>query len=330
MKKYILIIPAVLFLLCGCNKNLTLTESSEEQIVMNVFTGIASKSVPVTGTVFPTSRDIIISTYYNTPYGDGTSKNYFTGITFTKKSGSNTLWECGKYWPLAGTLDFLGYSLDNNSRVSSVSWGSNVAASVTMTLSDNSANQDDLLVGGASALTKTTCAVVFKHAEALLTCQAKCSVGYNSSTNFGITITDIKFNSIKNSGTVTCTRSGSNMSFAWSSQGSAANVSLPSMSSTNLTTSMAAINGTPGLMVPGQTQVGFTIYYTMHNGKTGGGANIDVPMTYIYTPGSPITWEAGKKYTYNIDMTLTAIEVSATVTDWSVQAETSVPITSPS
>lgn len=311
-------------LLTSCNKDIApvIGSSSAMPIEVGAYNGMMTKA-PVNGTVMPTGRTIVYSAYYNAV--EGSSGNFFTGVNFTKKAGDNTLWTADKYWPLSGTLDFLGYCLDNNSRVSSVTWGTNNASSVTMTLANNSSNQDDLLVGGASALTKESNAVVFKHAETLLAFQAKSNIAYNASSNYGITITDIKVNDSYHSGTVACTRTGGDIAFSWSSLGSKQNLTLPSMTSTNLTASYAPINGTPGLILPPQQKTTVTMYYTLHNGKDGNGSNLNNAMQYTFDCGAG-TWDAGKKYTYQINITLTGIEVSASVTDWNAMPAATIPI----
>jgi len=284
-----------------------------------------STRVPLTGTVFPTTRNLAMAAYHNA--GQGSSANYFKDVTFTY-SNEGTIWQCGKYWPLNGSLDFLGYSLDNNSRASSVTWNSdNYTSGVTLTLADNHTNQDDLLVGGSSANTASSSVMALKHAESYLTFQAKANVAYNATTNFGITITDIKVNNAYYSGTVACTRSGGDMSFTWSNRGAQqASMSLPSVASTNLTTSYANIAGTPGVLVVPQDQTSITVYYTIHNGKDDNNNAINNPMQHTYTPASGAKWDPMKKYIYRIDMTLTGITVSVSVTDWVDQTPTAVPI----
>lgn len=323
-KSILIILSAAALLAASCSKSQDMYSdgSKVNQIGVTAYSELPTRA-PIFGTVMPTSRTLVFSTYHNA--SEGSSANFFTGINFTKKTGDNTIWQCDKYWPLTGTLDFLGYCLDDNSRVSSVTWGSNVAASVAMTLADNKSNQDDLLVGGASALTASSNAVVFKHAEALLTFNAKASVAYNATTNYGITINSITINNVYNGGRVTATRSGSNISFAWSSLSAQASVALPTMSATNLTTSFAPITTTAGgFIVPSQTETSFTISYTLHNGKDTGGNNVNNTLQYTYTPSSAITWLPGNKYIYNISMTLTGIEITSSVTNWSDQ--TAIPV----
>lgn len=323
MKKLLIILLP--FITLACTKSVEVIAPTGEpanQLSVAAYSEIPSRA-PIFGTTMPTGRTIVFSAYLNA--SEGSDQNFFTGINFTKKSGDNTIWQSDKYWPLTGTLDFLGYCLDNNSRVSSVTWGSNVAASVAMTLADNRSNQDDLLVGGAPGLSKNSNAVVFKHAQALLTFNAKASVAYNATTNYGITINSITINNVYNSGRVTATRSGSDISFAWSSLAAQASVVLPTMSATNLTTTSAPITTTAGgFIVPSQTETSFTINYTLHNGKDSASANVDNVLQYTYTPASATTWQPGCKYIYNISMTLTGIEITSTVTNWSDQ--TAIPV----
>lgn len=260
---------------------------------------------PVTGSALPVAQSIIMSAYYNPVAGSG--QNYFSGQTFTYSGG--TTWQfAGGYWPLAGTLDMLGYSLADAGHVSSVSWGDNAAASVTMTLADNSANQDDLVAGGAGAMTSSSKTMTFSHAEALISFTASSNVAYDAEANLGVTITDIKINAANHSGTVTCTRSGSSVSFTWGSLGSAATISLPSLSATNLGTAAASLSGTPGLILPPQAAKSMTIYYTVHLGKDESGGNLDQSMSHTFTPAG--SWAAGTKYVYQIYITETNISVN--------------------
>lgn len=322
------IIPIIAVLLASsCNMNRLDVPSMDIPVSTSIACAPSTKA-PLTVTVLPTSRAVVMAAYHNAQ--QGSSANYFKDVTFSYSTG--TFWACDKYWPLNGSLDFLGYSLDNNSRVSSVTWGTGTkgyTSSVQLTLADNHTNQDDLLVGGSAANTSSSTAMALKHAQSLLTFKARANVAYNATTNMGITITDLKVNNAYYSGTVLCTRSGGDIIFAWSAMGSQQTaMTLPAFASTNLTstTSFASLNGTPGVLVVPQDATAFTVYYTLHNGKDDKGNNIDNPMQYTYNPTSGATWDPMKKYVYNIDMTLTGITVSLSITDWSNAPETTVEI----
>ena len=299
----------------GCSKVPVIGEGESEVMLplsIDVRADAGLTKAPVTGESVPTGRTLIVSAYRNAPGGTG-SANYATALPFTHTS--STTWACASgYWPMDGTLDFLAYSLEDNSRVSGVTWGSNNSSSLTMTLANNSSNQDDLIVGGSTANTSSFSSITFRHAESLLTFKASAYADYDSVNNTGVTITDVRVVNANHSGTVACTRSENNVSFAWSSLGNASTVSLPSLTATHLTETMSPLAGTPGLIVPPQVQKNITVYYTMHLGKDGSGDPVDVSDSYTYEASG--TWEPSTRYIYEIEFTGVQIVINLTLTPW--------------
>lgn len=304
-----------LFFVTGCSKDPVIGEGEAEVMLplsIDVRADAGLTKAPVTGESVPTGRTLIVSAYRNAPGGTG-SANYATALPFTHTT--STTWACASgYWPMDGALDFLAYSLENNSRVSGVSWGSNNSSSVTMTLANNASNQDDLIVGGSTANTSSSSSITFRHAESLLTFKASAYADYDSVNNTGVTITDVRVVNANHSGTVACTRSENNVSFVWSSLGSASTVSLPSLTATHLTETMSPLAGTPGLIVPAQSQKNITVYYTMHLGKDGGGNPVDVTDSYTYVASG--NWEPSTRYIYEIEFTGVQIVINLTLAPW--------------
>ena len=271
-----------------------------------------STKAPVTGTIFPDRTMNVCSYYYAT--GGGTSGNHFQNITFTK---SGSVWVADKYWPLDGELDFFAWSAPSTGSHYSYANSSKVTNGVTISVSDNSSTQEDILFGYAPQTGyKSSVDINFKHAQALITFKAKSSVAYNSSTNVGITVTGITLNNAKYSGTCAMTRSGNNVSCTWSSLSSQTNKAVPGISGVNLGMSYSSQIGT-GIMVPEQECTSATVTYTLHNGKSGG-SNIDVTgLTTSVTLTSPDgSWLEGKNYCYQLDITQNGITLNPTVTDW--------------
>ena len=299
----------------GCSKVPVIGEGEAEVMLplsIDVRADAGLTKAPVTGESVPTGRTLIVSAYRNAPGGSG-SANYATALPFTHTT--STTWACASgYWPMDGTLDFLAYSLENNSRVSGVSWGSNNSSSVTMTLANNASNQDDLIVGGSTANTSSSSSITFRHAETLLTFKASAYADYDAVNNTGVTITDVRVVNANHSGTVACTRSENNVSFGWSSLGNASTVSLPSLTATHLIETMSPLAGTPGLIVPPQAQKNITVYYTMHMGKDGGGNPVDVSDSYTYEASG--TWEPSTRYIYEIEFTGVQIVINLTLAPW--------------
>lgn len=74
-------------------------------------------------TVMPPSYTIYLSAYHYAEDATSVAENYFSGVRFNQ-SESDTLWHAApvRYWPLGGTLDFLGIASDYDLS-SSLQWG---------------------------------------------------------------------------------------------------------------------------------------------------------------------------------------------------------------
>lgn len=314
MKKYLTLAAVVLSVLCSCNKEEIQKEEPRVSNLIRITTGIdvgLSTKSAITNGVFPTSRDMFVSAFHS-----ASSQNHFTSTLFKHSSGA---WTADKSWPLSGALDFLAYS-PGKSSVSDVVWGSaDATSSIKFTMPDNSSVQEDILIGCAAARPANTDVVIdFKHPQAYLTFTGRSAESYSSTTNRGITINSITLKSAKYSGTILANRSGNDLSFFWSSLGNAKTLAVPGLSSTNLTTTAATLGR--GILLPEQAEVGFNINYTLHNGTDAAGNLINTVMNYDYTPSSPISWEAGKKYNYGIDVTLKGISITPSVALWAAGA----------
>lgn len=314
MKKFFTMAAIVLPLLCSCNKEDIKTEEPHGSDLIRITTGIdigLSTKAAITNGVFPTTRDMIVSAYHNS-----SAQNHFTATVFRHSSGA---WIADKSWPLSGTLDFLSYS-PGASSVTDITWGtSNATSSIKFGMPDNSSLQEDILIGCAASRPANQEVVIdFKHPQAFLTFTGKSSESYSSTSNRGITINSITLKSAKYSGTILANRTGTDLSFFWSSLGSAKTLAVPGLSSTNLTTTAASLGR--GILLPEQAEVGFNINYTLHNGTDAAGNLINTVMDYDYTPSSPVSWEAGKKYTYGIDVSLKGISITPSVALWAAGA----------
>jgi len=311
MKKIFALLALAATLSLSCSKQDAAEDAPYDPDLIRICGGIevsmTSTKAAITNGVLPTTRAMYVASYNR-----AAGANHFPCTKFSYNSGS---WSADKSWPLSGSLDFLAYS-PGASSVTSVSWGSpNATASVTMTMPDNSSLQEDLLVGGvAERPANSSVSIEFKHAEAYLTFTAKAAESYNATTNRGVTINSITLKSAYHSGTVQATRSGSAISFSWSSLASQKTLAAPGISATNLTTTPATLGS--GILLPSQTEVGFVINYTLHNGKDSSGNSVNTTLTYDWTPASAITWDPGKKYTYSLDITLVGITVTPTVSSW--------------
>ncbi|MBQ0086755.1 MAG: fimbrillin family protein [Bacteroidales bacterium] len=314
MKNFITLIFLGMMLLTSCSKEEVKTGQECPAQLIRITTGVdiglTTKAAITTG-VFPTTRDMIVSSWHA-----ASSQNHFKSTRFTYSTGA---WMADKSWPLSGNLDFLAIS-QGSSSITDVTWGTpDATASVQFAMPDNSSVQEDILIGCAASIAANTDVVIdFKHPQALLVFTAKSSDAYNSTTNRGITINSITLKSAKYSGTVLAQRSSGSLEFFWSSLGSSKTVAVPGLTTTNLTKTVTTLGD--GILLPEQTEVGFVISYTLHNGTDTAGNLVNTAMSYDYTPSSPCSWEAGKKYTYGIDITMKGINITPSVALWDTGA----------
>lgn len=361
MKKFFVIAAsAALALLTGCKKDITVTPANlpdfQEEISIRSMAGVTKSAINTT--TFPVGYDMMVSAYKNVGAhaGEDVSASYFEGIQFTKTGDTWKSARGPKYYPIDGTLDFLavasaGYKTAGNGIAPTAVWGEsgNVAKKVVLTVPANHEKFDDLLYASNNAQSSSPSgtAMQFKHAMTSVCFTAKCNVAYNAETNTGITINSITIDNAKHSGTLTISNPSAGggtgtLSAEWSSLGSAQthvaarvwaaantgiNPSEPALTGLNLGTTSKAIASYPFgeayVILPPQGACSFTINYTIHNGFMANNTTAqDNTVEYQITPTG--NWEMGKKYIYDLQFSLTEIQIVPTVVDWDNQTATNV------
>ena len=310
-------------LLCACVAILSLSACSNvetpvdltvnKEIAFKPITNVNSRAI-VTGSTMPTERKIKASASYIN--NSGKKVTYFEGAEFSN-SPSTTIWSCATkyYWPLNDGVDFLAYTLDDNSKATPVTWdGTAAAQSVSFVIVDGTADDDDILYAAANNQKKVDANVgvgmKFNHAQA--------NLNFTIKTNVDVTIHSITFDKMYTGGKLTIDNSKTDLKATWNfSAATADEKKVPGISNTNVTaagTSDALALGT-SLLVPQQDAVGFTIDYTI------GG----IHSTYK-VPVLRQVWEMGKKYTYAIDINFKEITINPSVTDWVDQSGEDIKI----
>ena len=290
----------------SCNKMETVMQSEQAPMSFSPVVGMPTKAI-VNGTTFPTSRTMVVSADLGA--GTGSTANYFKGVGFTYNS-TETVWKPTSgsyYWPLAGSLEIMAYSGGSLVFSSTPTWTN--ATSVVMTSADYTA--DDLLVGGLTAATASSKSIAFKHALCKVSCTAKASVA-----NI-IKIKSITIN-VKKGATITATKTAGNsaVSFSTASLTGAADVSMFSGNQALSTTAAAAGNA---VMFPAQTPASISVTYTITNN------GVESPVMSL-TKSLTTAMVSGSAYTLALNMTLTGLTVTATLTDWSNGGSTAVNI----
>lgn len=307
-------------LLCACVAILSLSACSNvetpvdltvnKEIAFKPITNVNSRAI-VTGSTMPKDRTIIASASYIN--NSGNKATYFQGAVFSFSSGTTT-WSCATdnyYWPLNDGVDFLAYTLTDNSKATPVTWNGTAAAqSVSFDIADDAADDDDILYAAANNQKKVDANVgvgmKFNHAQA--------NLNFTIKTNVDVTIHSITFDEMYTGGKLTIDNSKTDLKATWHFSATAAKKMVPGISNTDVTAAGTSVALGNSLLVPQQDAVGFTIDYTIGNNRS----------TYK-VPVLRQVWEMGKKYTYAIEINFKEIEIKPEVTDW-VSTDTSIGI----
>ena len=309
MRKYFaLVILAQILLFGACNKQESIITAERQPLWLSPVVGLNQTRGVVTGTAFP-NRSMIVSADLNTSTGyTGSSKNYFTGVTFNQTTTTSGIWSPASgsyYWPLTGGLDMLAYA--PGEATVTPTWGSGsyqVTDRVTLACSD--CRNDDILIGAVSNATSASNAhtIAYKH------CLSQIKVRGSASVN----------SVVKIKGVVVKAYVGANILV----ERSGGTVSVSNTSTTGSQTNNTVYTGNLTLTSSAQS-FGNTILLPAQSFSNSAG---DIVITYTITNTSGesqsmtvskainLTMEPGKAYTFDISATLNGLTVQASLTDW--------------
>ena len=315
---------ALVMALASCSKVENVEKGGSSEIAIKALNNLQTKAV-IEGTTFPAANEMQIAAQYD---NGGVYSTYFgdnSGVTFAKKEA---VW-AGKanpyFWPLEGSMNFLALSSSTAIPAATFTFddaavsGLVIASVETYKGSDAADNQDDLLFSDSATQAcagKNTAAVpmTFNHATAWLFFNVKCSLA--STADMPIVINSITVNGVKTAGSLEVT-AGTPSTAEWTLSGTAAGKLVPQDDVLEFAAADTQYAIGNGILLPEQAQSSFTIDYTIGDNEN---------MKYTYDFDSSETWEMGKKYTYNISLTLNEITVSPSVNDWGTVADTDVEI----
>ena len=224
--KLFLAAVAAVFLFVSCNKDeyVPASESAQNEIMFNnvAFTkGYVTATTlydtaiaQLHGAATPVERTIWMSAFYNPAAGNGDAENYFVDEPFALNAngeGDGKWHHAPKlYWPMSGSLDFLGYSAGNRLTGTKCIWKeANAASQLILSISEDQ-SQDDILYAAVAndANHSADVAMTFKHTQAWI------EFKLNASTANLIEVMDIKLEEIYQKGELTI-NGGSTPSHAW-------------------------------------------------------------------------------------------------------------------
>lgn len=319
MKKVLFFATCAIALFASCQKTEVNYVGEPQEIAFFAVNKTATKA-PHSATTFP-DDNMQVAAYLaagGTAVGD-----FFTQTQFTKKG---TYWTGSKYWPItASTINFLAVSepVVAADKTNPVSYATTpfTAASATVTL-DGDAQYDLMYAVGQGECEPGTYPKVdmqFRHSLAWLYFTVKANLAGKIKVN-SITVNDTAVD-----GTLTITNSNSTATTTvatatatvgadWGTVTRNVNMAVPATAvecvaadtEYDFGSLLVIPDGAAGAELTA-TAKSFTINYTVDNGSK---------TTYEYTHEFEAAWEMAKKYTYDISIKLTGIEVNPTVTDW--------------
>ena len=332
MKRFFFLAVAATAMLAACNKTEVVPTGGPQEISFVAVNKVATK-VPVTGNQFLVNDNMAVAAYIV----DGTTPANFFGYTLFEKEAGATYWtgQPARYWPLTtSTINFLAVTeKGGNVDKTTVEFDETTPASkAVVTLAGNDTNdQNDLMYAAGTGRhvqgnKYDAVSMVFKHALAWINFQIKTSTpAYDADAKEGctikvnsITLNEAVFNGTLTLGNSQCWTDVANntgeVTATWA-PGAKVNLAVPRADGTTTAdgvtlTAEEQLFGNGLLVVPDGYAKSFTINYTLTQSD-------NTANTYNYTYTLPAgTWQMAKKYFYNINITLTEIEVKPSVTEW--------------
>lgn len=342
MKKILCFAAAAMALFAACQKTTVVYDNGgQQEIAVFAVNKVATKA-PVSGAAFSTGDNMRVSAYLAATDANNTGNigHYFSNILFSHNDGS---WVGGQYWPLsAATMNFVavtqkGGGVDVGEE--KVTYDESTDA---FTITVNNANelaQTDLMYatgrkenpGNSSAVEAVDMA--FNHALAWVNFSFKSNV----TTDGTLVVNSVALNA-RYAGIATVTPNNftadvdalsATLVWASASKGEELDRNVPNNDNGTMEVmedfdlankTVAAPYGNGLLVVPSEAgdDPYFVITYTIKQGA------VNKQYTYKHVLTDQV-WEAGKKYTYNIDINLQEIKVDPTVTPWDDTDEKGTP-----
>ena len=310
---------AVLLTAAACNKSNLSTDETPVELGFNVVANTATKADPeLVGASLGTANEYVI---YAAASADGSPKYfdpaatsyggqlfaYFTdGAKWFPATGTSSYSKTPIYWPFGGVkVDFLAYALTPQAKLAlNPTFHSDThAREFTIDAWNTFDDQFDVMYAVANGCAPGASGEVnltFKHAQALLAFTAKKS----STTNVDLKINKITVKDLDYEGNLKVDNYRAQLKVSWTINASA-DKDLPEAVTFPYTLTNTGVKITDNLLVPEQAAKEIVINYSM-GGKT-----------FDYSLNIPrMTWEMGKKYTFNLEFSAAEITFTTSVDDW--------------
>jgi len=335
VKKYFILAAAAIATLAACNKVEPESAKTSHAINFSAVAGKTTKAI-ITSTYYGTDAPVFGVFTYALSQGKTWASNHADGQAYmnnvqVKYNEASDIWEPWNgssfetyYWPLSGSLTFVGYSPYKASGVAydvttqkltftNFTVAASAAAQEDLMWATTNANLTDNQSNYLSGSTDVASSVkgvniVFHHALS----QVAFTVSKAATlTDYTVTVKGISFNAFKQ-GTLEVT----NDSPSWGE--ATVNETFTAGASDLVTTTSAAAYGTANLAVPQDLDAQqFSITYALSKG----GVDLGSKTVNVNLRNGAITaWNNNTKYVYNITIDLNKIYFNPTIEDWTSPA----------
>lgn len=342
MKKLVIFAAAAIATLTACSKigpdsgNL-----SNRAIHFSAVTGKTTKAL-ITGTYYGTEAPVFGMFTYALASGENWETNHASGQLYMsnvqiKYNNTSDIWEPWSgssfvtyYWPLSGSLTFVGYSPYKESGVT-YDAATQALTFTDFTVATSAAEQEDLMWASTNAdrtnnqntyssgsqdtpSTEMGVNVVFHHAlsQVCFTISKAAAL-----TDYTVTVNSISFNANKK-GTLTVTDDNPSWGTATVDQ------TFTVGSSNQEAGTSAAAYGEAHLAIPQTLDAQqFAITYSLKKGDVNLGSKT---MNVNLRNGAISSWSNNTKYVYNITIDLNKIYFNPTIEDWTSTVEAGVNV----
>ena len=333
MKKNLAILGVAVLALASCAKTQVISDETPSPIAFKAVVSNAVKAdAQLEGTSLTADYAMYISATQYKANGSIETAAYFKDVEFTTADatpGAASEYKAAAplYWPIGNAaLDFVAYAMPSAKHGTPAATYDNEATNVASKVSfmgwDTYANQVDLLYDVKNGATTATNALVpngltvnftLKHAQALLVFQTKVN------TTNKITINSITIPELKVNGDFVIDNTKNVLNAHWENLNAVPNedVVAPGTdpNADNLGDLIAATDYAQigsSLLIPEQPRINFVINYTISGNTMNYTVNLDRG-----------NWEMGKKYIYQLDITLNEIIATQVVEDFLANTTTS-------
>ena len=297
----------------SCSGHDKVSTVSRQEITVSPTTQPVTRAA-ISGTDMPDGFHIWLSTYLSDETEAVNNRNYFTDVEYAKDV---SVWKSATphYWPLQGTLDFLGIATDPALGISCTWNASRNTSRVDVDVPDTYASQTEVLYAASYPLAGVHASVPmsYYHSQALLIFKTR------ASTLNLIKVTDITIHDVYTAGTLIVKTDGPLIAEWDYSSAVASDRAVPKPSvDYELEPGDTFLPFGSELLLPEQLNKTFTVTFKQR-ANTGIAWDSDLVVEQTFTFDDVFRmWQMGKRYTYNIDFTLTGITVTPSIEDWTL------------